>query len=62
MVSRVLVKPCTMLYPETLAVMEPRVDAARAVVDRCPIATTDAITREYSRRCVLIANATWSVI
>lgn len=27
--------------------------AARAVVDRCPIETTDAITRLYSNRCVL---------
>jgi hypothetical protein len=33
--------------------MEPRVIAASAVVDRCPIETTDAITRLYSNRCVL---------
>ena len=37
-----------MLYPETLAVMDPKVEAASAVVDKCPIETTDAITREYS--------------
>lgn len=43
-----------MLKPETLAVMEPSVDAARAVVDKCPIEMTDAITREYSNRCVLL--------
>jgi hypothetical protein len=33
--------------------MEPRVIAASAVVDRCPIEMTDAITRLYSNRCVL---------
>lgn len=41
------------LYPETLAVMDPRVEAARAVVDKCPRETTDAITREYSSTWVL---------
>ena len=39
-----------MLYPVTLAVIMPRVDAASATVERWPIDTTDAITREYSRR------------
>lgn len=53
MVSRVLAKPTQMLYPVTLAVMEPRVAAASAVVDRWPIETTEATTREYSRMCVL---------
>ena len=42
-----------MLYPETLAVIEPSVDAARAVVDRWPMDTTEAMTSEYSSRCVL---------
>ena len=42
-----------MLYPETLAVIDPSVDAARAVVDRGPMDTTEAMTSEYSSRCVL---------
>ena len=33
--------------------MDPRVDAAKAVVDRCPMEMTDAMTSEYSSRCVL---------
>jgi hypothetical protein len=49
-VSRVLERPCMMLYPVTLAVIMPRVDAASATVERWPMDTTDAITREYSRR------------
>lgn len=53
MVSRAEARPWMMLKAVTLAVMEPRVDAARATVDRCPIDTTDARTREYSRRWVL---------
>ena len=53
-----LVKPWTMLYPETLAVIDPSVEAARAVVDKCPIDTTDAMTREYSSRCVLALDRT----
>ena len=61
MVSSVLVKPCTMLYPETLAVIDPSVDAARAVVDRCPMDTTEAMTSEYSSRCVLTCYETVSV-
>ena len=53
MVSKVLVNPWMMLKPDTLAVIDPSVDAARAVVDRCPRETTDAITNEYSRTWVL---------
>ena len=53
MVSRVLANPWMMLKPETLAVMEPSVDAASAVVERCPMEMTDATTSEYSKRCVL---------
>ena len=44
------------LNPETLAVIEPRVDAASAVVERCPMDITEAMTREYSNRCVLSEN------
>ncbi len=43
-----------MLYPVTLAVIEPSVEAASAVVDKCPIDTTEAITSEYSSECVLL--------
>ena len=53
-----LAKPWMMLNPETLAVMEPRVEAASAVVDRCPMDTTAAITRENSNRCVLGITST----
>ena len=42
-----------MMYPVTLAVIDPSVDAANAVVEICPIETTDAITREYSNAWVL---------
>lgn len=42
-----------MLKPLTLAVIEPREIAARAVVDMCPIVITETMTREYSRTCVL---------
>ena len=42
------------LYPVTLAVMDPSVEAARAVVEICPIEMTDAITKEYSKTCVLV--------
>lgn len=52
-VSRALAKPWRMLNPLTLAVIEPSEIAARAVVDRWPIETTDAMTSEYSRTCVL---------
>jgi hypothetical protein len=38
-----------MLNPETDAVIEPRVEAASASVDMCPIDMTEAIIREYSR-------------
>lgn len=41
------------LYPVTLAVIEPSVDAARAAVLKCPIEMTLAITSEYSSTCVL---------
>ena len=53
MVSRVLVKPWIMLSPETLAVIEPRVAAASAAVERWPMETTEATTSEYSSTCVL---------
>ena len=46
-----------MLKPETLAVMEPSVEAARAVVDRCPMETTEAMTSEYSSKCVLCVTS-----
>jgi len=42
-----------MLNPLTLAVMEPRDIAARAVVEICPIDMTETITSEYSKTCVL---------
>ena len=51
--SSVLAKPWMMLNPETLAVIEPSVEAARAVVDKCPIEMTEATTSEYSNKCVL---------
>ena len=51
--SRVLVNPWMMLNPDTLAVMEPIVAAANAVVDKWPSETTDASCRLYSRICVL---------
>jgi hypothetical protein len=53
MVSRVLTKPWTIERPVTDAVIDPRVAAAKAVVLRCPIDTTDDTTREYSKTCVL---------
>lgn len=53
MVSRALEKPCNTLKPETLAVIDPKLTAARALVDRCPIEMTETTTREYSRRWVL---------
>ena len=53
MVSRTPEKPCKTLKPVTLAVMDPRLTAARALVDKCPIETTGTMTREYSKRCVL---------
>ena len=45
-----LANPWMILNPETLAVIEPSVEAARAVVDKCPIEMTEATTREYSKR------------
>jgi hypothetical protein len=53
MVSSALEKPCKTLKPETLAVMDPKLTAARALVDKCPIEMTETMTREYSRRWVL---------
>jgi hypothetical protein len=52
MVSSVEAKPMMMLRPVTDAVMEPSVAAASAVVERCPIETTEATTSEYSSTCV----------
>jgi hypothetical protein len=46
-VSRLLRKPCMILKPVTLAVMDPRVAAARALVDRWPIETVPATRSEY---------------
>jgi hypothetical protein len=46
-VSRVLIKPSMILKPVTLAVMEPRVAAARALVERWPIETVPAMRSEY---------------
>lgn len=40
-----------------LDVIDPRVIAARAVVERWPIETTEAITRLYSSMCVLRKQA-----
>lgn len=51
--SKVLVKPWMMLKPETLAVMDPKVAAASAAVEICPIEMTEATTKLYSRTCVL---------
>jgi hypothetical protein len=53
MVSRTPEKPCRTVKPVTLAVIDPRLTAARALVDKCPIETTGTMTREYSNRCVL---------
>ena len=39
--------------PVTEAVIVPRVTAARALVEICPMDTTGAIEREYSRIWVL---------
>lgn len=46
-------KPCAMAYPVTLAVIIPSVPAARATVDMCPMVTTDARMKEYSKTCEL---------
>ena len=53
MVSRALAKPWTMLKPETLAVIEPRLIAAKAVVERWPIEMTGTMTSVYSSKWVL---------
>ena len=39
--------------PDTEAVILPRVIAASADVDRCPMVTTEAMTKLYSSKCVL---------
>jgi hypothetical protein len=46
-VSRQLIKPWMMLKPVTLAVMDPRVAAARALVERWPMEMVPATTSEY---------------
>lgn len=46
-VSRPLRKPCMMLKPVTLAVIDPRVAAARALVERWPRETVPATRSEY---------------
>lgn len=46
-VSRLLTKPCIILKPVTLAVMDPSVTAASAFVERWPMETVPATTREY---------------
>ena len=49
-VSSALVKPSMTLKAEILAVIEPRLRAASAVVEIWPIETTDTVAKEYSRR------------
>jgi len=46
-VSRLLMKPCMILKPVTLAVIDPRVAAARALVERWPMETVPATRSEY---------------
>lgn len=55
MVSSALANPWMMLKPETLAVIDPRLIAAKAVVDRWPMEITGTMTRVYSNKCVLIS-------
>ena len=52
-VSSAVLKPTMMENPVTEAVIVPRVTAARALVEICPMDTTGAIEREYSRIWVL---------
>lgn len=47
--------------PVTLAVIDPREMAARAVVEIWPIDITETITSEYSRRWVLWATMSTNV-
>lgn len=54
-VSSAHAKPWTTLNPDTLAVIDPSVDAASAVVERWPMAITEAIEREYSNKFVLVS-------
>jgi len=46
-VSRLLIKPTMILKPVTLAVIDPRVAAARALVERWPMETVPATRSEY---------------
>ena len=46
-VSRLLMKPSMILKPVTLAVIDPRVAAARALVERWPMETVPAMRSEY---------------
>ena len=46
-VSRLLRKPCMTLKPVTLAVMDARVAAARALVEMWPMETVPATRSEY---------------
>jgi hypothetical protein len=53
MVSSAVLIPIINENPVTEAVIVPSVTAARASVEICPMETTGAIDREYSRTCVL---------
>ena len=44
--------PCKIEYPVTAAVILARAEAARSVVDKCPIEMTLARGNEYSNSCV----------
>ena len=44
--------PCKMEYPVTAAVIFANAEAARSVVDKCPIEMTLANGNEYSNNCV----------
>jgi hypothetical protein len=46
-VSRLLRKPCMILNPVTVAVMDARVAAARALVERWPMEMVPATRSEY---------------
>lgn len=52
-VSRALAKPIIMLKPVTFNVISPIVIAARAVVDICPMESTETMRRENSSRLIL---------
>jgi hypothetical protein len=53
MVSSAVLIPIISENPVTEAVIVPSVTEARASVEICPIETTGAIDKEYSRTCVL---------